>query len=85
MSRVIKIEKVGKTTIVEIINDGQQSPEVFALNKLTNVTLRNNVLQIPTQEQIVLHVQYGEIFDKLSSTDLKDYLHKASALFLFNQ
>lgn len=83
--RVIKIEKVGKSTIIEIINPNQQEPEVHVINKLTNVTLRNNVIQVRTENDFQLMIQYSEIFDKLSSTDIKDYLHKAAAIFLFNQ
>lgn len=83
MSRVVKIQKVGKSTIVEIINDTITS-EVYVINKLTNVSLRNNCINVCSPE-IKIFIQYDEIFDKLASTDIKDYLHKAAAIFLFNQ
>lgn len=83
MSRVVKIEKVGKSTIVEIINNGETS-KVYLLNKLTNVSLMNNCLNIHAPE-IKVFIQYDELFNKLGSVDIKDYLHKAAALFLFNQ
>ena len=83
MSRVIKIEKVGKSTIVEIINEAKSS-EVHVINKLTNLSLRNNTISINTDE-VRVFIQYDELFDKLASTDIKDYLKKAAALFLFNQ
>jgi hypothetical protein len=83
MSRVVKIQKVGKSTIIEIINDNVTS-EVFVINKLTNVSLRNGCINVCAPE-IKVFIQYNEIFDKLASTDIKDYLHKAAAIFLFNQ
>jgi hypothetical protein len=83
MSRVIKIQKVGKSTIVEIINNALHS-EVHVFNKLTNLSLRNGCISINSDEVRVL-IQYDELFDKLASTDIKDYLHKAAAIFLFNQ
>jgi hypothetical protein len=85
MSRSIKIEKIGKSTIIEVVNEGQQTPEVHVINKLTNLTLRNDVIEIKTDNDFILFIQYDEIFNKLASTDIKDYLHKAAAIFLFNQ
>ena len=83
MSRIIKIEKVGKSTIIEIINEAKSS-EVHVINKITNLSLRNNTISINTDE-VRVFIQYDELFDKLASTDIKDYLKKAAALFLFNQ
>lgn len=83
--RVIKIQKVGKSTVIEVINENQQEPQVHVINKLTNLTLRNNVIEVRTESDFQLMIQYDELFDKLASTDIKDYLHKAAALFLFNQ
>ena len=82
MSRVVKIQKVGKSTIVEITEG--TSLEIHVFNKLTDISLRNEVIKICTSE-IRLNIQYNEIFDKLASSDIKDYLHKAAAIFLFNQ
>lgn len=83
MSRVINIAKVGKSTIVEIA-DGEATPEVFVFNKLTDLILRNDVIEVKTQT-IRLFMKYDEISNKLASTDAKDYLNKAAAIFLFNQ
>lgn len=85
MSRLIKIEKVGKSTIIEVVNEGQQEPEVHVINELTNITLRNDILIIDSNNDFRLCIKYDEIFNKLASVDLKDYLHKAAAIFLFNQ
>jgi len=84
MSRVIKINKVGKATIIEVVDNTLAVPEVYMVNKLTNVVLRNNALDVKIDE-VRLFIQYDEIENKLTSTDLKDYLNKAAALFLFNQ
>ena len=83
MSRIVKINKVGKSTIVEII-EGTTTSVVHVFNKLTNLSLRNNCIQI-VSDDIRLNIQYNEIFDNLASSDIKDYLHKAAAIFLFNQ
>jgi len=84
MSRVIKINKVGKATIIEVVDNALAVPEVYMVNKLTNVILRDNVLDVKIEE-VHLFIKYDEIENKLASTDLKDYLNKAAALFLFNQ
>jgi len=83
MSRVIKISKVSKSTIVEII-DGDKTTEIVVFNKLTDLLLRNEVIEVRTETNR-LCIQYDEIFDKLSSTDIKDYLTKAAEAMLFNQ
>ena len=83
MSRIVKINKVGKSTIVEII-EGTTTSVVHVFNKLTNLSLRNNCIPI-VSDDIRLNIQYNEIFDNLASSDIKDYLHKAAAIFLFNQ
>jgi hypothetical protein len=84
MSRVINITKVGKATMIEVV-DGTGTPEFYMINQLTNVLLRGNVLHVKIHGEPTLFILYSEISDKLGSTDLKDYLNKAAALFLFNQ
>jgi uncharacterized protein YkvS len=85
MSRTVKITKVGKTTIVEITEGPVTSVETLVYNKLTDLTVRNNVIGVESNEHRVLNFKWEEIVDKLASVDAKDYVYKASALFLFNQ
>ena len=85
MSRIVKIEKVGKSTVIEVINENQQSPEIIVINKLTNVTLVNDTITIKSEHDFRLCILFSEIYDKLTAVDAKDYLKKAAAIFLFNQ
>lgn len=81
--KVVKINKVGKSTVVEIV-DGESAERVYVINKLTNLVLLGNVIQLYI-EDFKLFIRYDELENKLGSTDIKDYLNKASAIFLFNQ
>ena len=66
-------------------NPNSTNNEIIAINKLTNVYIENNVLRIPLESDKGLFVTFAEIENKLSSTDIKDFLVKASVLFYFNQ
>mgnify|MGYP001602931605 CR=1 FL=1 len=84
MSRLITITKVGKSTIVDVQENSLAAVETFVFNKDTNLTLGGNVVTIETTENRRLNFQYEVIVNKLSSTDLRSYLTKASEAFLFN-
>lgn len=83
--RTISITKSGKTTIIEIKNPNSDKNEIYGLNSPTNVNILGDVLVVLIDKDKWLHIQYDELEDKLSSTDIRDYLVKASVLFLFNQ
>lgn len=83
--RTVAFSKSGKTTIIEVKNLNSTNNEVIAINKLTNVYIENNVLRIPLESDKGLFVTFDEIENKLSATDIKDFLVKASVLFYFNQ
>ena len=83
--RTVAFSKSGKTTIIEVKNPNSTNNEIIAINKLTNVYIENNVLRIPLESDKGLFVTFAEIENKLSSTDIKDFLVKASVLFYFKQ
>lgn len=83
--RTIALTKSGKTTIIEIKNVGQTKNEIYGINAPTNVNIQGDVLTFLIDKDKWLHIQYSEIENKLASTDIRDYLVKASAIFLFNQ
>ena len=83
--RTVALSTSGKTTIIEVKNQNGTNNEIIAINKLTNVYIENNVLRIPLEADKHLFITFDEIENKLSATDIKDYLVKASVLFLFNQ
>lgn len=84
MARIVRITKVAKSTIVDVLeNGGTEITESFVFNKSVNLWIRNNVLNVCTHENIRLQILYSEIESKLGSTDLRDYLTKAATAFLF--
>lgn len=80
--RVVKIEKIGKSTYIEV-SEGE-SKDVAVINKLTNLRVVNNILSIEACD-MRWNIKYEEIEDKLTSLDIIDYVKKASEIFLFNQ
>lgn len=83
--RTIKLTKSGKTTIIEVKNTNSTNNEIIGINRPTNVYIENNILHVPLERDKILFITFAEIEDKLSATDIEDYLVKASAIFLFNQ
>ena len=83
--RTVAFSKSGKTTIIGVVYHKSTNNEIIAINKITNVYIENNVLRIPLESDKGLFVTFAEIENKLSATDIKDFLVKASVLFYFNQ
>lgn len=83
MSRTVTIAKVGKSTIVDVQENASAPIETFVFNKDTNLTLQNNVIKVESCENKIEFL-FSEIVDKLTATNARGYLTKASEAFLFN-
>jgi hypothetical protein len=84
MPRIVRITKVGKSTIVDVLpNGGTTINQSFVFNKSVNLFLEGNVLNVCTNDTLRLQIAYADIENKLSSTDIRDYLTKAATAFLF--
>lgn len=81
MPRVVRIRKFGKSTHVNIVE--QSSDKIYVCNKPTDISTVDNVM-IVSIHGFSLFIQFEEIEDKLSATNINEYLEAASTALLFS-
>lgn len=85
MARKILIAKVGGSTVVDIKEDGTNITETLVFNDKTNLTLRNGIIKVGSNNfNETFQFQFDDLENKLSTANARAYITAAATANLFS-